>query len=149
RVRASADRAAIVAVLKEVSQLLIHLTTITAIDIKPLLADSDGAIARDARNEIAPTRLEEPGPNPSMAIRPYPSGWERVFERRGRAFRMRPIRPVDAELYPQFLKRITPEDMRRRFLIPTRQLSAEMIVRLTQLDYDRDIAFIALTEPEG
>src|SRR5690606_16586499 len=149
RDRAPADRAAIVAVLKAVSQLLIDFPAITAIDINPLLADADGAIALDARIEIDPSRLKEPGPNPSMAIRPYPSGWERVFENKGRAFRMRPIRPVDAELYPQFLKRITPEDMRRRFLIPTRQLSAEMIVRLTQLDYDRDIAFIALTEPEG
>ncbi|HEV7275925.1 MAG TPA: bifunctional acetate--CoA ligase family protein/GNAT family N-acetyltransferase [Devosiaceae bacterium] len=149
RDRPPADRAAIVAALKAVSQLLIDFPAITAIDINPLLADTDGVVALDARIEIDSSRLAVPGPNPAMAILPYPSGWERLLEVGGQAFRIRPIRPVDAELYPQFLKRITPEDMRRRFLIPTRNLSADLIVRLTQLDYDRDIAFIALAEPEG
>jgi acetyltransferase len=84
-----------------------------------------------------------------MAIRPYPSGWETSFETGERQFLIRPIRPVDVELYPRFLERVTPEDMRRRFLVPTRRLSNEVMVRLTQLDYDRDIAFIALSQPAG
>ena len=56
--------------------------------------------------------------------------------------------PADAQLYPRFLARVTAEDMRLRFLVPTRTLSAETLVRLSQLDYDRDIAFVALDQAE-
>jgi acetyltransferase len=52
-------------------------------------------------------------------------------------------------LYPRFLERMDPEDMRLRFLVPTRHLSHETLVRLTQLDYDRDMAFVALEQPSG
>jgi acetyltransferase len=59
------------------------------------------------------------------------------------------MRPADALLYPRFLERVTAEDMRLRFLTPTRSLSHETIVRLSQLDYDRDIAFVALDGDTG
>jgi len=54
------------------------------------------------------------------------------------------MRPADSNLYPDFLARVTPEDFRMRFLVPTRTLSEEAIARLSQLDYSRDIAFVAL-----
>jgi acetyltransferase len=59
-------------------------------------------------------------------------------------FAIRPIRPADADLYPAFLQKMHPEDMRRRFLAPITTISRPLLVRLTQLDYDRDIAFVAL-----
>ena len=59
------------------------------------------------------------------------------------------MRPSDASLYPDFLAGVTPEDLRLRFLVPTRTLSAETIVRLSQLDYDREIAFVALEPVSG
>jgi acetyltransferase len=62
---------------------------------------------------------------------------------------VRPMKPGDATLYPRFLERVTPEDMRLRFLIATRTLSRETVIRLSQLDYDRDIAFIALEAGNG
>ena len=51
-------------------------------------------------------------------------------------------------LYPEFFARVDPEDMRMRFLAPRRSFPDEMALRLTQLDYDREMAFVALT-PEG
>ncbi|HTN61817.1 MAG TPA: acetate--CoA ligase family protein, partial [Devosia sp.] len=76
RDRPPANRAAIIRVLNGLSQLLVDFPCIMALDINPLLADSDGVVALDARIEIEPGAVERPGPNPDLAIRPYPSGWE-------------------------------------------------------------------------
>jgi acetyltransferase len=149
RDRKPADRSAIIAVLLGVSQLAIDFPCIAAADINPLLADEGGVIALDARIEIDPERASEVGPPPELAIRPYPAGWDRSLEANGEIYTVRPMRPADAALYPRFLERVTPDDLRLRFLVATRTLSDEMIVRLSQLDYDRDIAFIALERVTG
>lgn len=144
RNRPPANRSAIVGVLLGISQLAVDFPCLLSADINPLLADMDGVIALDARIEIDPTRASERGPGPELAVRPYPSGWDRNVEAGGHAYRIRPMKPADARLYPRFLDRVTPDDLRLRFLVPTRTLSDETIIRLSQLDYDRDIAFIAL-----
>ena len=145
RDRPPADRAAIVRALLGLSQLVVDFPAVVAVDVNPLLADADGVVALDARVEIDPARLGEPAPNRSLAIRPYPSGWDKtVVDRDGARFTLRPIRPVDAALYPAFLGRVDPEDMRLRFLMPVKVIPPDLMVRLTQLDYDRDIAFVAL-----
>lgn len=149
RDRPPAARQAVISAMLSLSQLAIEQPGIVAIDINPLLVDDHGAIALDARIEIAPERLGEAGPNRRLAVRPYPSGWERQIGCNGQAFAIRPMRPADAALYPRFLERVTAEDMRLRFLTPVRSLSHEMIVRLSQLDYDRDIAFVALEAGTG
>jgi len=145
RDRPPADRAGIVRALLGLSQLVVDFPAVVAVDVNPLLADADGVVALDARVEIDPARLGEPAPNRSLAIRPYPSGWDKtVVDRDGARFTLRPIRPVDAALYPAFLGRVDPEDMRLRFLMPVKVIPPDLMVRLTQLDYDRDIAFVAL-----
>ena len=148
RDRAPADRGAIIRALIGVSQLALDFPAIVATDVNPLLADAEGAVALDARIEIDPARAAETGPAPELAVRPYPAGWEREIVAGGETYRVRPMRPSDANLYPDFLARVTADDLRLRFLVPTRTLSAETIVRLSQLDYDREIAFVAL-EPDG
>jgi len=148
RDRPAADRGAIIAALLSISQLAIDHPAIVAVDINPLLADAEGAIALDARIEIAAERLDEAVPNRRLVVRPYPTGWERRVSCGGTEFDLRPIRPADAALYPEFLQRVTAKDLRLRFLVST-TLSQETIVRLSQLDYDRDIAFVALAVPGG
>ena len=145
----AADRSAIVLALKAISQLLIDFPQIVAIDINPLLADADGVIALDARMELDLQRLDIAAPNPALSIRPYPVQWSTQLEVGSGTFDIRPIRPLDVELYPRFLESVTSEDLRLRFLVPTTELSSETLIRLTQLDYDRDIAFVALSRPEG
>jgi acetyltransferase len=144
-----ADRSAIVRTLLALSQLSMDFPAIVAIDINPLVASPDGAIALDARVEIDPSRLNDPTPNRGLVLRPYPSGRDSIVELNGAEFDLRPIRPTDAALYPAFLERMDPEDMRRRFLVPMPTLSHSMLIRLTQLDYDRDIAFIGLDRGTG
>jgi acetyltransferase len=144
----TADTAAIVKTLLALSQLASDHAAIRAVDINPLLADSDGVIALDARIEIDIALIDVAGQNPRLAIRPYPEGWESDVVLPGR-YHIRPIRPRDAELYPDYLARVDPEDMRMRFLVPKRTISPDELIRLTQLDYDRDIAFVALEKDSG
>ena len=59
---------------------------------------------------------------------------------------MRPLRPEDAALYPDFIAHVTTDDGRLRFFAPIRQLSDQRIAELTQLDYTRAMAFIAIDE---
>jgi acetyltransferase len=118
-------------------------------DINPLLADAEGAIALDARIEIDPAAVEREGPKPALAIRPYPAGWEKEFSGDGDVFRIRPIEPADIALYPDFLAKVSPDDIRLRFLALRKNFPDEMLKRLTQLDYDRDMAFVALEGATG
>ena len=79
-----------------------------------------------------------------FAIRPYPVELETEIEHRGEKLFIRPIRPDDEPMLQSFTKRLTPEDVRLRFFGPMRELSHEMAARLTQIDYDRAMAFLLL-----
>jgi acetyltransferase len=149
RDRKPADRKAIALALNGLSQMIVDFPCIVSVDINPLLADAEGAIALDARIEIDPDAVEEQGPNPALAIRPYPAEWEKEFSGGGVNYRIRPIKPADIALYPDFFAKVSPGDVRLRFLAPRKGFHDEMLKRLTQLDYDRDIAFVALAEDSG
>ena len=62
---------------------------------------------------------------------------------------VRPLRPEDAALYPEFVDAVTIEDSRLRFFAPIRGLSEHRIDELTHLDYERAMAFVALDEASG
>lgn len=144
RDRPPANRSAIVAALNGLSQLVVDFPCVVALDINPLLADAEGVIALDARVEIDPNGVNQQGPNPRLAIRPYPARWKRVVSAGGANYTIRPIKPTDIALYPNFLAKISPDDIRLRFLAPRRYFPDRMLKRLTQLDYERDMAFVAI-----
>ncbi len=149
RDRRPADQGAIVGALNGLSQMTVDFPCLVSLDINPLLANADGVIALDARIEIEPGRVEEPGPNPALAISPYPSGWHRDVSASGVHYHIRPIKPADVALYPEFLARISPDDLRLRFLSPRKVFSDQLLKQLTQLDYDRNMAFVALEKSTG
>lgn len=149
RDRKPADRAAIIAAIQAVSALTADFGAIRALDVNPLLADEDGVIALDARIEIDPLRLDEPAPNRALAIRPYPGEWAEDADLGPLKIHIRPIRPDDLALYSDFFARISDEDLRLRFLSPRRHFPDQMLKRLTQLDYDREMAFVALDRATG
>ncbi|KXF75959.1 acetyltransferase [Paramesorhizobium deserti] len=149
RDRAPADREGIIRALNALSRLVVDFPCIVSVDINPLLADSEGIVALDARIEIEPNDVERTGPNPALAIRPYPAAWEKDLVLAGQEYHLRPIKPADVSLYPAFLAQVSPEDIRFRFLAPRQHFPDEMLLRLTQLDYEREIAFVALRKDTG
>lgn len=140
-----ADLDAICDVLIAVSRMLADLPEIAELDINPLWADADGAIALDARVRLSPMPVAGTG---RFAIAPYPDGLAQSVSWRGYPLHLRPIRPEDAELHGEFVARLTPEDLRLRFFSARRELSRSELARLTQIDYDREMAFIAF-DPDG
>ncbi len=150
RDRPAADIDAIARALIQVSQMVIDCPEIASLDINPLLADQNGAVALDARIVIDPERLGEAAPNKRLSIRPYPSEWEKRLPTSGKVdVFLRPIRPDDARLYPEFFRRLDNRDIRLRLLAPRKQFSHEFLARMTQIDYAREMAFVALDPENG
>jgi len=138
-------------VLVRLAQLAADVPELRELDINPLLADENGVIALDMRIAVAPAAAKFRGRgHPRFAVRPYPGEWERhlVIGEDWRIF-VRPIRPEDEAMVRSFFARVTPEDLRLRFFAPVKDLSHVFIARLTQLDYARANAFIAIDETSG
>jgi len=144
RDRPAADLEAIQRVLERVGQLALDLPEIAELDINPLLAGASGAMALDARIRVAPAADAAP-----PAIRPYPDhlAHDAVLED-GSSVTVRPIRPEDEPAIAGMLARSSQEDLRLRFFAPIRQLSHESAARLTQIDYGREMAFVAAEDGE-
>ena len=125
-------------------KLVVDLAEVGELDINPLLADQNGVVALDARIRVQ--RAQGDG-TARLAIRPYPAGLEEcVTLGDGRQFTLRPVRPEDGTAFVELFERLDPEDVRLRFLGPKKALSANLLARLTQIDYDREMAFV-LSEP--
>ena len=145
--------AAVVAlVLVKLAQLVADVPEIREIDLNPLLSDDSGVIAVDARIAVAP--LEKAGRrfpgHPRFAIRPYPKEWERSCHLpNGTAVFVRPVCPEDERLYAAFFARVTANDLRLRFFSQIKEFGHAFIARLTQLDYARAMAFVAIDQASG
>jgi acetyltransferase len=147
RNRAPADMEAICRVLIQVSHLVADIAEIAELDINPLLADSHGVIALDARLRVATPASATAGVD-RFAIRPYPEEWEQWITWQGKPLLLRPIRPEDGPEHVAFFNALDPEDVRYRMFIRIRELQLSQLARLTQVDYDREMAFIATRERE-
>lgn len=143
RDRPPADAAAIHRVLVRVSQMVIDLPDLTELDINPLLADDVGALALDARMRVQPASL--PGTQ-RLAIRPYPRELEETLSWQNRTLLLRPIRPDDEARHLAFLEKLDPEDIRMRIFTIRRSIERSELARLTQIDYEREMAFVAIAQ---
>lgn len=144
-----ADRAAIVRVLLRLSEMVCELPWIKELDINPLMADDRSVSALDARIVV-----HQPPPGRRryghMAIHPYPRHLvSRVQLSDGTDITIRPIRPEDAEMVQIFVRAMSSETKFFRFLNSFQELSQDMLIRLTQLDYDRELALIATMMKDG
>jgi acetyltransferase len=129
--------------LVKISQLVVDFGEIAELDINPLLADHEGVLALDARIRVQ--RYDGP-PATRLSIRPYPRELEEAITLDdGTALLLRPIRPEDEpELVAGFAK-LSPHSVRMRFFSTMRELPHDLAARLTQIDYDREMALIATT----
>lgn len=143
-----ARQEAIVSTLVAISQLLADVPEIAELDINPLIVDHEGAIALDARVRLSAAR---PAGSDRFAIRPYPQQLTETQRLKdGRVVTLRPIRPEDEPQHRAFLERVDPQDIRMRFFYSRRSFEHSELARLTQIDYDREMAFIAtMTESDG
>ena len=140
RDRPPANTDAIALTLVRLSHLVSTLERVFELDINPLLADPSGVVALDARIVVrSQGRAERP-----LAIRPYPQQLERKIETRsGRRFLLRPIRPEDEGALVDMLRRSSREDVRLRFFGTLKDFNHPFAARLTQIDYDREMALVA------
>ncbi|MEM9569145.1 MAG: GNAT family N-acetyltransferase [Cyanobacteria bacterium P01_E01_bin.34] len=146
RDRPAADNKAIELTLIQISQLIIDIPEIVELDINPLLADDNGVLALDARIAIAPAT--QAGTD-RLAIRPYPVELEESIQlRSGRKLLLRPIRPEDEPAHYGLFEHLSAEDIRFRFFGMVKKFPQTEMARFTQIDYDREMAFIALVEDE-
>jgi acetyltransferase len=128
--------AAVAELLVRVSQLVVEQPGVARLEIDPLHLDAAG-IRAGAVRVVVRARA-------ALAISPYPVEWVRRFDARGQEMVIRPVRPEDAAAHAAFFARLSPEDVRYRFFSALRALSAEQIARLTQVDYEREMAFLAV-----
>ena len=146
RNRPAADIEAISRVLIQVAHLAAELPEVAELDINPLLADASGVIALDARVLLKPLHLHHP--HDRLAIRPYPQALEEVVQWRGAALTLRPIRPEDGDAHLKFFSLLDPVDVRFRMFSTARELQPSQLARMTQIDYDREMAFVAVQRCE-
>lgn len=143
------DRHALVQLLRRVSEMVCELPEIESLDINPLLADEHGVMALDARIIVThpPARHNH---YDHMAIHPYPSHLVSTSQLPdGTDIVIRPIRPEDAEIEQEFVRRLSPQSKYFRFMQSLSELTQDMLIRFTQLDFNRELALIAVTVHEG
>lgn len=137
------NMAALEEVLLNISEMVCELPWLQELDLNPLIVDEHGAIAADAR--IIIDYAATSGDRYShMAIHPYPvhliQEWEQPD---GRTITIRPIRPEDADMEQEFVTGLSDESKYYRFMDTLRELTQSMLVRFTQIDYDREMALVA------
>jgi acetyltransferase len=140
---------ALESLLLRVSEMVCELPWLREMDINPLIVDEHGLLAVDARVVVdyAPVSADRYA---HMAIHPYPTHlvihWQLPD---GTDVTIRPMRPEDAAIEQEFVRHLSEEAKYFRFMHAVQELSEDMLVRFTQLDYDRELALIAVTEEKG
>lgn len=139
----------IIRVLMRVSDLVSELPEINELDLNPIFAGPDGVMAVDARISVAQTSAMAPAYS-HMAIHPYPAHLKtNVPLPNGLIMQIRPIRPEDARIEEDFVASLSEKTKYLRFMQSVQKISHEMLIRFTQIDYDREMAFVALTRIKG
>lgn len=136
------DIQALCKLLVKMSQLIIDCPEIKTFDIHPLLASGDEMTVIDASMSIAPFSGDKAA---RLAIRPYPVELEEtVTLKDGREILLRPILPEDEPLHADFISHVSVDDLYKRFFSDVGELNHEALANLTQIDYDREMAFVAV-----
>ncbi len=143
------DMEALQSVLLRVSEMVCELPWIREMNINPLIVDENGAVAVDARIAIGNLPFTA-GRYDHMSIHPYPNHLTTSYQTHdGIHVVIRPIKPEDSQREQDFVQRLSPETRYMRFMNTIRELSPAQLIRLTQIDYDREMAFVAIIEQDG
>ncbi|MBL8286388.1 MAG: bifunctional acetate--CoA ligase family protein/GNAT family N-acetyltransferase [Rubrivivax sp.] len=148
-------------VLLRVSEMVCEFPQLREMDINPLIVDEHGVVAVDARivlhgvaqgGSVTAVGGGQPGHHGlraaeyhHLAILPYPARYQQVLPLRGGGeYTVRPIRPDDAQMLQELVRGLSPESRYHRFVSSINELPAPMLARLTLIDYDREMALVAV-----
>ena len=145
----AADMKALEQVLLRVSEIACELPLVKELDINPLIVDEHGAVAVDARM-VVDYHSQTAEPYNHMAIYPYPghlvTNWQLP---NGTDMVIRPIRPEDAGIEQAFIRKLSKQAKYFRFMQSITELGPQMLARFTQIDYNREMALIAVVDVGG
>ncbi|MCD9555571.1 bifunctional acetate--CoA ligase family protein/GNAT family N-acetyltransferase [Photobacterium carnosum] len=128
--------------LVTISQMIIDCPDISALDIHPLLISGDELTVIDASMDIAAFNGDI---QQRLAIRPYPKEYEQQCQLKdGKQILLRPILPEDEPTHKAFISQVSEEDLYKRFFSEIGELNHEALAKFTQIDYDREMAFVAV-----
>jgi acetyltransferase len=153
----AADEDALEHLLLRVSDMVCALPQLREMDINPVIVDEFGAVAVDAR-VVIDGAAQTPGTFGHLAVLPYPTGLEREWPlgptAGGGMYTIRPIHPDDADMLQTFVRSLSAESRYFRFASALPELPARMLARFTLIDYDREMALVAVrkqrqTDAEG
>ncbi len=137
-------------ILLRVSEMVCELPQLREMDINPIIVDESGAVAVDARIVIDSAMQSATGranPYNHLAILPYPARYEQVWPLRGGGeYTVRPIHPDDAQMLQQLVNQLSPESRYFRFVSSMVELPPSMLARFTLIDYDREMALVAVVK---
>ncbi|UTV30025.1 bifunctional acetate--CoA ligase family protein/GNAT family N-acetyltransferase [Photobacterium atrarenae] len=135
------DIPALCRLLVKISQLIIDCPEIESFDIHPLLAAGEEMTVIDVSMSIKPFDGDK---QTRLAIRPYPKEHEQqVTLKDGSEILLRPILPEDEPKHKAFISKVSVDDLYRRFFSDVGEFNHEALANLTQIDYDREMAFVA------
>jgi acetyltransferase len=147
---AAVDMEALEQLLLRVSEMVCELPQLREMDINPIIVDEHGAVAVDARIVIdhAPQAGNNRGNHYGhLSILPYPARYEQVWPLRGGGeYTLRPIRPDDADMLQDLVQHLSPESRYFRFVSSITELPPTMLARFTLIDYDREMALVAVVK---
>lgn len=130
--------------LVQVSNLILDCPEISRLDIHPVLASGSEFTLLDVSMQLAPVSGD---PQARLAIRPYPHELEQTVELKdGSQCLFRPILPEDEPLLKLFIDQVTKEDLYYRYFSEINEFSHDDLANMTQIDYDREMAFVAVRQ---
>jgi acetyltransferase len=134
-------------ILIRLGRLVTDFPEIEELDINPMLVRKGEIMGVDARVLIKKTTIVSPA---HLIISPYPA-WQEMSCRTtdNDPFLIRPIRPDDANQMIDFFSGLSPETIYLRYFSPIKQLSKQMLIKFTQVDYDREVALVAIVNSKG
>ena len=150
RGNAAVNMDALEQVLLRVSEMVCELPQLREMDINPFIVDEHGAVAVDARiviDHASQSQANSAGSNSysHLAILPYPARYAQVWPLPGGGeYSVRPIRPDDAQMLQDLMQHLSPESRYFRFVSSITELPPTMLARFTLIDYDREMALVAV-----
>jgi acetyltransferase len=137
-------------ILLRVSEMVCELPQLREMDINPIIIDDGGAVAVDARIVIDSAPQASSGSASHynhLSILPYPARYEQVLPLRGGGeYTIRPIHPDDAQMLKRLVRELSPQSRYFRFVSSMAELPPLLLARFTLIDYDREMALVAVVK---